>query len=380
MAKRIIALVTSLKLTVVLLTLGMILVFWGTLAQVHLGLYKAQAEFFRSFFIYWQPSGSALSLPIFPGGYTVGGLLLINLLCAHTRYYQAGWKKAGIVMIHLGVVLLLVGQFLTDVLSAESTLHLRNGETKNYSESDRTFELAIIDMTDPDVDKVVVIPASVLASQSQVTPADLPFAVKVKTYHGNSSLKRSSEPGYEAIAASAGIGQGVWWKKEPHETVMERRDMPSALVELTTEKGSLGTYLVSAFISQPQEVLHEGRRYSLVLRLQRFYKPFSLHLIEFRHDRYPGTDIPRNFSSRVQLVRPDTGEDREVLIYMNNPLRYWGETYYQASFDTDDQGTVLQVVRNPSWLTPYFSCVLVALGLIVQFATHLWGHAKRRSA
>ena len=77
----------------------------------------------------------------------------------------------------------------------------------------------------------------------------------------------------------------------------------------------------------------------------------------------PGTDIPKNFSSRVLLQRPETGEKREVLIYMNNPLRYAGETYYQSSFDPDDHGTILQVVHNPSWLTPYFSCVLVGVGL-----------------
>jgi hypothetical protein len=116
----------------------------------------------------------------------------------------------------------------------------------------------------------------------------------------------------------------------------------------------------------------------MALRPARFYKPFSLHLIEFRHDVYPGTDIPKNFSSRVRLQRSDTSEDREVLIYMNNPLRYWGETYYQASFDTDDQGTILQVVRNPSWLTPYFSCVLVAVGLVAQFLSHLIPFLKRR--
>ena len=80
----------------------------------------------------------------------------------------------------------------------------------------------------------------------------------------------------------------------------------------------------------------------------------------------------------MRVQRPDTGEDREVLIYMNNPLRYAGETYYQASFDTDNQGTVLQVVRNPSWLTPYFSCVLVGAGLVVQFLTHLAGFAAKR--
>jgi hypothetical protein len=114
------------------------------------------------------------------------------------------------------------------------------------------------------------------------------------------------------------------------------------------------------------------------LRPTRLYKPFTLHLVEFRHDKYPGTDIPKNFSSRVRLERPETGENREVLIYMNNPLRYAGDTYYQASFDNDNQGTVLQVVHNPSWLTPYFSCVMVGIGLIIQFSSHLTEFAKKR--
>ena len=52
--------------------------------------------------------------------------------------------------------------------------------------------------------------------------------------------------------------------------------------------------------------------------------PFSLQLLKFHHDIYPGTDIPKNFSSRVRLQSLDTGENREVLIYMNNPLRYAG--------------------------------------------------------
>jgi hypothetical protein len=83
----------------------------------------------------------------------------------------------------------------------------------------------------------------------------------------------------------------------------------------------------------------------------------------------------------VLLQRPDTGEQREVLIYMNNPLRYAGETYYQSGFDPDNRGTILQVVRNPSWVTPYLACVLVSAGLLVQFTSHLLRFAfKRRVA
>jgi len=378
MLDRLVRIFTSLKLTVALLSLGLVLVFWGTLAQVHLGLYRAQNEFFRSFFIFWEPAGAGLRIPIFPGGYLVGGLLLINLLAAHTRYYQPGKRKIGIVMIHLGVVLLLVGQLLTDLLSVESSLHLRLGETRNYSEADRSYELAIADTTDAKADKVFAIPGRRLAKGGAITVSDLPFTVKVQTYYANSSLAEKPAPDFNEVKATTGITTGVWWKELPHVTAMDQRDMPSGIVDLATPQGSLGAFLVSTFIDRPQGFTHNGRRYELALRPQRFYKPFSLHLVEFKHDRYPGTDIPKNFSSRVRLQNRVTGEDREVLIYMNNPLRYGGETFYQASFDRDDQGSILQVVRNPGWLTPYFACVLVGLGLTVQFLTHLFGHAAKR--
>ena len=56
-----------------------------------------------------------------------------------------------------------------------------------------------------------------------------------------------------------------------------------------------------------------------------------------------------------------------------------GETFYQADWDkADEKGTVLQVVRNPTWLTPYFACVMVAAGMLLQFTTHLVRFAAKR--
>ena len=43
----------------------------------------------------------------------------------------------------------------------------------------------------------------------------------------------------------------------------------------------------------------------------------------------------------------------------------------KASFEPGDTVSILQVVRNPAWLTPYLSCALVAVGLAVQFLMHL---------
>jgi hypothetical protein len=375
---RLIDFFTSLRLTVVCLALGLVLVFVGTLAQVDLGLYKAQNEFFRSFLIYWGPKGASWRIPVFPGGYLIGGVLLLNLIAAQCRHFTFSLSKIGLWMVHGGLILLLLGQLLTDLLSRESTLHLRDGEAKNYSETERECELAVIDATDPDTDTVIAIPQGILASQKTIHADDLPFTIRVKDFFANSQVSDRPADSVEPPAATQGIGPRATVKELPRVTEMERRDVPSAVVELVTPQGSLGTWLVSEFIEQPQSFTLDHRTYELVQRPRRHYKPYSIQLLKFQHDVYPGTDIPKNFSSRILLQRPSTGEKREVLIYMNNPLRYAGETYYQSGFDPDNLGTILQVVHNPSWLTPYFSCVLVGLGLVVQFATHLFGFTFKR--
>jgi hypothetical protein len=157
--------------------------------------------------------------------------------------------------------------------------------------------------------------------------------------------------------------------------------VPSAFVEVTGPEGVIGSYLLTEFIERPQALKYKDRNYELSLRLRRYYKDFSLTLLDFRHDKYLGTEIPKNFSSDVRLRNASTGEDRTVKIYMNNPLRYQGLTFYQASFDPrDERVTILQVVRNPAWLTPYFACIVVGLGLVLQFGIHLVGFIRKRAS
>jgi hypothetical protein len=395
---------TSLRLTVVCLFLGMILVFLGTMAQEPLGLYYAQETFFRSLFVPAAPMAAALKkalqmvhiylppstaaevvagsqFPVFPGGYLVGSVLVINLIAAQLSRFRFTRDKLGIWMVHVGLILLLLGQLLTDVWARESSLHLRDGDTKNYSENDREAELAIVDTTGEKSDRVYSFPAEKLANKEEVRHASLPFTIRVKKYFPNSVVRERQANSAEPAASTQGVGTMATVGELPKTTTMDRRDIPSAVIELASAEQSLGTWLVSEYVQEPQQIILGERTFVLSMRPRRFYKPFSIQLLEFRHDIYPGTQIPKNFSSRVRLNRPDTGESRDVLIYMNNPLRYAGETYYQASFDTDNKGTILQVVRNPSWLTPYLACVMVGLGLMVQFATHLLGFTlKRRTA
>jgi cytochrome c biogenesis protein ResB len=123
-----------------------------------------------------------------------------------------------------------------------------------------------------------------------------------------------------------------------------------------------------------------GKTYGLQLRFKRTYKPYALHLVDFKHDKFVGTETARNFSSHVRLVDPARNVDRDVVISMNQPLRYAGETFYQSAFKENDSGTVLQVVRNPGWLLPYISCSLVGLGMIIHFGMRLAPAIRRRTA
>ncbi|HEX2855325.1 MAG TPA: cytochrome c biogenesis protein ResB [Opitutaceae bacterium] len=367
----------SLKLTVLLLLFSMVLIFAGTLDQVNLGIWAVQEKYFRSFVVY-VPLGR-IAVPAFPGGYTIGGLLLLNLIAAHVYRFTFNWKKTGILLTHLGLIILLVGELLSGLWQEDYHLRLSEGETRNYAESFRHHELVLIDATASDYDEVVAIPEESLGRRSPVQHPRLPFRVVPKSYYPNSTLHmRSATPGAPGEQATAGLGDHVAASPQPVTHRPDEKNVPSAIVELSGVDGSLGTYLVSAHLAAPQVFTHAGRTWKIALRVQRAYYPFSLTLLKFSHDRYPGTEIPKNFSSRLRIVTPDGRDDREVLIYMNNPLRYGGATFYQAGFENNDLTTVLQVVRNPSWLVPYIACGLMTLGLAVQFGLHLFAFVGKR--
>jgi hypothetical protein len=372
--------ISSLRLTIFCLSAALVLVLAGTLAQVRLGLFFVQESYFQSWFVRWAISPDGLRIPVFPGGHLIGAVLLVNLLTAHVRRFKWTSQKFGIQLTHLGLIVMLAGGLATDLFSVSSYLRLKRGETKNYSEDSMRMELAVTDQTDPGADQVTAIPGSVLSQGGTITDASLPFRILVRSFYRNSELKMTGQSTETLVpAASNGTGARVSVRPRPRATRMDERDVMSAVLEISPLDGgtSLGTWLVSDALAAAQEFELRGRHWSLQLRSARYYKPYSITLKEFTHEVYPGTRIPKDFSSTVQLSDPENRENRQARIYMNHPLRYLGETYYQSGFEPDDSGTVLQVVRNPGYQTPYIACVLVSLGLLFQFALHLTRFSRR---
>ncbi|HTV40716.1 MAG TPA: cytochrome c biogenesis protein ResB [Candidatus Sulfotelmatobacter sp.] len=418
LAGRLIKFFTSLRLTVVLLAFAIVLVFIGTLAQVDEGIYNAQGHYFRQWIVLGLDLfGHKIPL-ILPGGYLIGTMLLINLLAAHIYRFQFAVKKIGIQLAHAGVILLLVGQLATDMFANESQISFAEGQTRSYSESANHYELAFTSASGPHSEQVVAFPAEMLASGDDLKDANLPFTVRVKQYWNNSDTQFRApmvQNGPPLTTNGIALNFDFWPTNDVKTT--DDKNAPTAQIELLGPNGSLGDWIVSDWsddgakieeiresytpelgasmaekivgeLTQPQSIDVNGKKFTFAMRPQQVRFPFSLTLLKATHTVYEGTDIPKDFRSRVLLKNSHTGESREVEISMNNPLRYAGLTFYQqqmtAGDETEQAGlapwSLLQVVHNPSWLTPYIGCGMVAAGLVIQFMFHLAGFISRRRA
>ncbi|MCU0276626.1 MAG: cytochrome c biogenesis protein ResB [Acidobacteria bacterium] len=228
----------ALKLTVVLLLLLCLLVIAGTALQAENGLYAAQRDVFASWLILLFGF-----IPL-PGLMSVVLLLFINLLAAGFFRLQYRWRRAGLLLLHCGLLLLIGGGFFIASVSREYHLTLREGESAR---------------------------------------------------------------------------------------VLLRPD------------GGQGPIL-----------------------------PFAVKLVDFQKTMHPGTEIPRSFTSKVEIIAGVAA--RDAIISMNRPLRTGGYAFYQSSFAEDDgqgQRSTFAVVRNSGRWLPYVASALIGLGLLLHFLSML---------
>lgn len=94
--------------------------------------------------------------------------------------------------------------------------------------------------------------------------------------------------------------------------------------------------------------------------------PFSLRLDDFFLERYPGSNSPSWFESKVTLFDPEKNIQEARRIFMNNVLIYKGYRFYQSSYETDEKGTVLSVNKDflGTWVS-YLGYILMGLGMIL---------------
>lgn len=363
------------------MALGIVLVFIGTIAQVQLGIHGATELYFYSFFLFWEIPGIGVSIPYFPGGYTIGFLLLANLVTALFVRFRYSWKKTGVLLVHFGVITLLIGELISSMMQVDSAMIIDEGRSSNYSEDRQIVELAIIDHSrSQETDRVYAFSHALLENKQDARHEELPFTVSVNRYMANAEIRRRDDTApSDALIVNKGIGLNTYAIPIPKTGKMDDVNRSTAILTVfdNTNAEVAGTWLAS--LGFPQQTFDfQGKEYSMEIRRKRYYHPFDIKLLDFSHDRYLGTNIPMNFSSDIELTHPDRGEKREFLIYMNHPLRYDGLTFFQSGFANEDTTTILQVVSNPGRHLPYISCILIFLGLSVQFGIGLFSFTQKR--
>lgn len=377
MIRKLLKNVSSLRLTVVVLTLLTILTFIMTMSQVELGIFEAKRRYFDVLWVMW-PSSIGM-IPVFPGGKLLGTVLFFNLLAAHITRFKWTRAKWGIGLTHIGLLFLIVGSGYSGLVSRESQMTILTGESKNYSESNQDVELAIIQELSPTMDRLVSVPQSLLKTGHELKNPAIPFTLRIVAAYPNSRLAMNAEVGKELPHATQGLGPTITAFPMPTVTRDDYRNLVSVIVEIVSPSGSHGRWLLSNGLGAEQSVEIGGKSYSLIVRPARYYVPFYLRLNKFTQEYYPDTSIPRRFASAVTIMDPKEPQSRDTTIFMNNPLRYQGQTFYQASFGKDGNSTVLQVVQNSGWLVPYISCAIISLGLVIHFIGSLGRFLRRRT-
>ncbi len=244
-------------------------------------------------------------------------------------------------------------------------------------------ELVLIDPSDPNKDRVIAVDQDKLKASyrngNKISHEALPVQIRVKRYFENSNLGMVGKGASENLATA---GNGLRFLATPavkEGSAKEKMNLAAAYVEFFSRDGnqSLGTYLLSMQLSdasqltagsQPnlmEKIEVDGREYQVALRLRREYKDYEVTLKDVQRVDYSGSNMVRDFSSYVRFTDKRTGETLDGRIWMNNPMRYRGETFYQKSYTSAEEvgkdTTGLQVVRNAGWLMPYIACAFATL-------------------
>ena len=358
----------SISLTVICLALLMILTFWGTLYQVEHGLFAAQEKFFSSWLVW------VFGVIPFPGAKLVLGLLMLNLLgyMANVLAFQA--LRPGILLIHAGLLVMLIGGAITHYYAEESFLSLWEGETSNVSSGYHEWELAVW-KRDGVIRDVHAIDTRGLEAGETLAFEPTPITVAVEQYYGHARAYQTKEGATPYLSA-----------------LNISRIEPAPLNKEPTQNIPAGIFTVSAPGMETKQILLFGDdvapliipvgddEYSIGLRQRRTPMPLLIKLIDFKKQLHPGTQVAQSFSSLVEVTAD--GITRQLTISMNKPLRHRGFTLYQQSYrETPDgrESSTFAVTRNYGRLLPYISTAMVVIGMIVHFVAMMIKHARKQS-
>ena len=333
----------------------MVLVILGTITQKQLGLYDASEKYFNSVILWLGPVPT-------PGGLSTIGVIFIALTVKFIFFSKWQLKESGIILTHLGILLLLSGGIVTAAFSKKGFMIIPEGRNID-AVSD--YYRRVVSIT-PENGEPVLLNFDKLKPNQEIDFSNV--TIKILELCQNCSAQA---PGgkYDNLKGLAKNMELVPVRSEK-EKETNFSGMVFALIK-APNKMDLGTYIIMEDIPKIPVFTSNSGQIEINLGRAQNILPFSITLNDFRKINYPGTTKAREFES--DLIIKDGDVSWPVTISMNKPLRYKGYTFYQSSFEQqpDIELTVLSVVQNLGRAFPYISTLIIFIGLLLHLVIRL---------
>ncbi|MEP2775288.1 MAG: cytochrome c biogenesis protein ResB [Luteolibacter sp.] len=380
------------KLATATLLLLFVLTWLATLEQIDNGLFATLNKYFSWQAPYLIPELNGKKVPIIlPGGYYVCAVLLLNMTLGGILRIRKGWRQAGNLIAHFGIVFMLLGGGVAHHFSERGNMAVGEGETSNVAEDYFEYVVEVAEVKDGETGEIHVVRGKYLedlvAGKSRIFDFDgIPFGLEISGYLKNAQPVAAVEfaPNKNEL-----ITDGYYLLARDGEVDAER-NMAGAYGRLVFEDGKKSPpFIIAGASFHPLSVRHEDRIFTIDMRKRLWTMPFDVTLDKFTAEFHPGTARPAKFVSDIRRV--ENGQESAMTIRMNEPMRYEGFTFFQASYGPSDAKpgepmySVFEVVKNPADKWPEYSLYVVAFGMLVTFLTKLGGHLgalsrKRKNA
>ena len=381
--KKLFDILASFGLTIILLIFGFLIILFGTLYQVDNGLHLAQKKYFDSIIVMHQMGPVVIPLP---GAYILMVVFTINLICGGLVRIRKGKHTVGILITHIGILVMMISGALTFHFSdrGHMTLYEQQSSNEFVSYTDWNIEIGR-----PGVGEVRhTIPQehfSDLKGDKKRTfyNDEIPFDLTVHSYEINATIS----PERPMMPVGAELIDGYFIDPLKFDLQAER-NRPAVMIDITNpETNETTSAILWGMSREPYTIEVDGQPWFIDLTPERWEVPFTITLDEFIHEKHAGTEMASSYESYV--IKTENGEEEKIRIWMNHPLRHNGYTFFQESWGPSNARpgeplfSQFAVVRNPGDQGPLYACIIVSIGMLVHFTLKLLGYmkteAKRRA-
>lgn len=375
--------------TVLLLILG-IQTWLATLEQIQNGLYPTLTKYFdwHSWYLIPEINGKMVPLPL-PGGYWVCALLLLNLTLGGIIRVRKGRKQIGVLIAHFGIIFMLAGGGVAHHFSERGNMAVGEGESSNTAQDYFEYVVEVAEIKSDKPENIQVIRGSYLTDlegeNSRIFRLPkLPFDLEITGYYKNAvpvSIEQRAPGGQPVV-------DGYYLAEQPDhingKAVEEEAKTAACHARVLYRDGRKSDpFLLAGASFHPFSLRVEDKVFIIDMRKRLWPMPFTVQLDKFTAEFHPGTQRPKKFVS--EITRLENGGKAQVTIQMNEPMRYEGLTFFQASYGPPGAGpgerlySVFEVVKNPADKWPEYSLYVVSLGLLVHFVMKLSAYLNSSS-